>query len=214
MKKYLVLVLSVVLAGTFVGCATSSSFSSEARESTGNLVISTDAFAGTKTVEYKSRKLDAVFAKGGNTVNFEPMFVTDVENNSVTIYLKVKFTSYTDISDSWYKKIIFLSDKGRLTVNLSPLQQRPEIIYRNSLLGTQCRTVCNVQISKEEYLKLNEFVAASASLRCAAYTTTNKAAEMTEQGDSAHEIFAELNDYFNSNLADAIVVPTEEIVIE
>lgn len=196
------------------GCASSSAFSSESKQSSGNVVISTDAFAGTKVVEYKSRKLDAVFSKGTNTLNFEPSFVINMEKNTVTIWLKVKFTSYTRLADARYEKIIFLSDKGRLTVYLTPSQQRPEIVYRNNLFGDQCRTICNIPLTKEEYLKLNEFIANATSIRCAAYTTSNKATEMSEEDSSAHKIFAELNDYYNSNLKDSVVTLTEKKVIE
>lgn len=213
MKKIsglLILFASILI----VSCASTSTFSSEAPKSSGNIVISTDEFAGTKTAEYKSRKLDAVFAKGTNSMNFEPSFVSNTDNNSVTIWLKVKFTCYTNISDSMYEKIIFLSDKGRLTVKLSPNQQSPEILYRNQLFGTQCRTICNVQLSNEEYLKLNDFISNSSSIKCAAYTTSNKAIEMTEEGSSAHNIFAELYSYYNENLRDSFVIPTTKSIIE
>ena len=197
-----------------LGCASTSTFSSEAKQSSGNIVISTDAFVGTKVVEYKNRKLDAVFAKGTSALNFEPSFVIDTSNNIASVNLKVKFTAYIKLADSRYEKIIFLSDKGRLTVQLTPLQQSPEIAYHNQLFGDQCITRCNVPISKDEYLKLHDFIVNSASIRCAAYTTSNKAVELSEEGSSAHKIFSELHDYYEANLTNMIFAPSEKQVVQ
>ena len=69
MKKF---IISVLL---FAICV-STIFSSERKQSSiGNLIISTDPFAGTQSIEYKTRKLDAVFTKGSNSLNLEPSFV-------------------------------------------------------------------------------------------------------------------------------------------
>ena len=152
MKKIFILVLLFTI---FI----STTYSSDRKQSIGNIVISTDPFAGTQSIEYKARKLDAVFTKGTNSsLNFEPSFVLNTENDTVTIWLKVKFTSYTKLLDSRYEKIIFLSDKGRLTIHLNSSLQNPELIYTNKLFGDQCSTICNIQISKEEYLKFNEYI--------------------------------------------------------
>lgn len=216
MKKSVISFVIIGFLTFFVGgCATTSTFSSEAKQSSGNIVISTDSFLGTKTAEYKERRFDAVFVSDLScSLGFEPCFIMDENENLASINLKIKLYTNAKTADARFERIIFLSDKGRITVQLDPLSQSPKFIYKNQIFGNQYETRCDVRISKDEYLKLHDFIVNSSSIRCAVYTTSNKASELREDGSSAHQVFNELYNYYEENLMNMEIVSTEKAVIQ
>lgn len=216
MKRIVSYALMIGLLSFFIGgCATTSTFSSEAKQSSGNIVISTDSFLGTKTAEYKERRFDAVFVSDLScSLGFEPYFIMDGNENLASINLKIKVYTYGKTADARFERIIFLSDKGRITIQLDPLSQSPKFIYKNQLLGNQYETRCDVRISKDEYLKLHDFIVNSSSIRCAVYTTSNKVSELREDGSSAHQVFNEVYNYYEENLMNMEIIPTEKAIIQ
>lgn len=186
-----------------MGCVTTSTsqstFSSTSKEKTGEMIISTDEFEGTKTASHKGNALTFT-GNLSTSLFFEPYFIYN--DAAVSCFLEIKSANWGKEANAC-KKIILLGDNSKVTINVS---NSPDINIdqTNAMLGKHYITSVSERISKSDYEKLSEFIAKNSKIRLGYYTINDKAEELREDGNKAHKIFGDAYDFYNQNLKSKI----------
>lgn len=171
-------------------------FSSSAKTTNGNMIISTDEFEGTNTSVHKDIGID--FESGLFGLYLEPLFKYD--NSGVSFLLKTKLTNFGDAYK--FSKIIMIGDTGKLTINYSSSQHVESKYSGSALLGNKSETTVTEVLSKDEYIKISKFFEDNPKIRLAVYTQDNSAKEFKEYSTRAHKIFSDAYSFYQENLSD------------
>lgn len=187
---------SFILTSCLSTNTSNNSFSTNEKQKSENMVISTDEFTGTKTITHKDIYMD--FTASSDSLYFEPFFIHDA--NAVKFFLKIQF-EYFGNDLIFPKKIILLGDTGKVSVNITASQEVGENkLGSGSILGRRNIITANQGISKEDYEKISKFFEENKKVRLAIYTSNNKAQEMKEYSTRAHTIFSDSYNYYKNHL--------------
>ena len=214
MKKIIFGICCVFFTFLLCSCLTSNTsvnaFSSSAKIKTGNIVVSTDEFVGSKTAVHKDIGID--FSSGLYSLYFEPYFF--YSDNIVNIFLKVQF-GYFGNSVNVPEKIILLGTNERVVINLTSSYDFESETTSSKILGNSNEVILSEKISKNDYISLSEFFAKNEKIRLGFYTSSNKAIELKEYSTRAHEIFADLYSFYKENLNHHLVAyPYDSLIFQ
>lgn len=215
MKKIRSLVFGIVVFFSLIGCLSTNTnnsvYSSNEKENYGNMIISSDDFADTKTVVHKDVGYDYFPKSSGIDMYFEPCFVYD--NDNVACKLKIQCDYFgNDIITP--KKIVLLGNDSKVIINITEKSSAgTNKLASGSILGTRWCISITESISKEDYIKLSEFYASNKVIRIGLYLSNNKMGELTEAQNKAHKIFEDASNYFREKLENKAGVPASNALI-
>lgn len=199
--KFSKIVMVTITAVLFTGCFStgSSTFSSAKKVSSGNMIISTDEFEGTTFIEHKDIGVDFTekswLYMSGLGFYIEPVFST--AEDYVMCFLKIRTTAMGRNNSFKCSKLIFLSDFGKVTVNI---KSNPTIEANSDFMNDYTETIYLEKISMTDYERFTEFILNSQKIRLGFYSDNNEAVELKEYGDRAHDIFNNAYSYYKVNL--------------
>lgn len=197
--KILTIIMAAITAVLFTGCLStgSSTFSSTEQVRSGNMIISTDEFAGTTFIEHKNIGVIFETKKGISTTAFyiEPTFST-AEDYAIC-FLKVRTSALGRNIPFKCSKLIFLGDSEKVTVNI---KSTPKIEMDSDFMNDYTDTTYSEEISMADYERFTNFILNNQNIRLGFYTDDNKAVELKEYGDRAHRIFSDALSYYKANI--------------
>lgn len=212
MKKFFIMlgIFNILSLSACLSTNTSNdTFSTTPKTKIGNMVISTDEFAGTETAVHKDIYMD--FTSGSNSLYFEPFFIYD--NESVSCFLKIQY-EYFGNSTINAEKIILLGNKGKVTIKLTADSDvGKNALGSGSILGTRRIITANEKISKEDYVRLSDFFAFNETVKLGFYMTNNKVDQFKEYSTRAHIIFADAYSYYKNKLESKVGVPSTNFLV-
>jgi len=196
-----IFILLVITSIFFTSCVTTANpnanvFSSSAKTTNGNMIISVDEFEGTNTSVHKD--IGIGFESGLVGLYLEPLFKYD--NTNISFLLRTKVTGFGDAYK--FSKIIIIGDNGKLTINYTAPQHIESKYSGSVLLGNESETTVTEILSKEEYIKISQFFEENPKIRLAVYTQDNYANEFKEYSSRAHKIFSDAYSFYQENLSD------------